>query len=96
MVKKIYSLKNKFSFVDKNFAHTILSKEFPEAYKHLIEFCSQFKLFRSEMELPGGNESSIPRKTKDFFMEKDWVCEKNLRYLLLSMANHLKTVVPIK
>ena len=36
MVKKIYSLKNKFSFVDKNFAHTILSKEFPEAYKHLI------------------------------------------------------------
>ena len=34
----IFSLNHKFTFVDKNFSHTILKYEYPELYKQLFFF----------------------------------------------------------
>jgi len=68
----IYSLKNKFSFVDKNFAHTIIKNEYPSLYKQLFNFLSNFELYKSEMLKPGGNESAIPKKVKKFFIDNGW------------------------
>lgn len=78
-MENIYELKNKFEFIDKNFAHTILMNEFQDAYKDLYEFCKKFELLKSEMLKGGGNESTIPKKVKKYFIDKGWGNERKFK-----------------
>ena len=76
MSANIYSLKNKFEFIDQNFAHTIISNDFPVAYGHLIDFCTNFELYKSEILAAGGNETNIPKKVKKYFIDNGWDQER--------------------
>ena len=72
----IFCLDDKFSFENRNYAHTILKHEFPDLYQQMYAFLSEFELLKSELLTPGGNESAIPKKVKKFFKANGWVDER--------------------
>ena len=73
--KNLYNYKHKFDILDRNFAHTIFKNEFPELYEQVLECVHEFELTKTEICTPGGNETGIPKKIKQFFTSRGWVDE---------------------
>lgn len=71
----VYNYTHKFDILDRNFAHTIFINDFPELYGQLISYMKEFELTKTEITTAGGNESAIPKKIKNFFIDKGWVDE---------------------
>ena len=73
--KTLYNYTHKFDILDRNFAHTIFINDFNELYMQVLDCLHEFELTKTEICAPGGNESGIPKKIKNFFISRGWLDE---------------------
>jgi len=66
-------------FIRKNYetyewrhATAVLSGDFPAEFDDLIFALTQFRLFRSEIEMPGGGRSNISARLDGYFRARGW------------------------
>ncbi len=76
MERDFYSLSNKYSFLDRGFAHSIMKHNFQGLYEEIYNFLEKFELLKSEIIAGGGNESKIPKKVKEYFISRGWDFER--------------------
>jgi len=53
-------------------ATAVLERDFPEQWRDLLEVLSEFRLFRTEIEEPGGGRSPIAMRLDRAFQKRGW------------------------
>jgi hypothetical protein len=66
------SLKDRFTFYERDHACAILAKDFPSEFQDILDCLSAFTLKKSAIATPGGARSLIPIAIESFLADREW------------------------
>lgn len=66
------SLRNKFTFDERDHACAILARDFPDEFKDITDGLASFRLKKSEILTPGGGRSPISIAIDSFLGKRGW------------------------
>lgn len=66
------SIKNKFTYAEREHATAILIKDFPSEFKDICDCLEGFVLNKSDILAPGGGKSPISQWIDNFLHKKEW------------------------
>ncbi len=65
-------IRERYDFLEKRHAISILANDFPEEWNDLTQVLRNFRLHRSAIETPGGGKSPIAVQLDEMFHERGW------------------------
>jgi hypothetical protein len=64
-------LRTKWRIEERNHACAILSHDFPDQWKDILDFLKSFTLWKSDITVPGANRSTVSKRIDEFFQEDE-------------------------